>query len=267
MDWPSLAGQGLWAGAGPARRCRAGLSVAVWRGLSPSARWPAESEPAGGSGSRGFGDSPSLPCASFLCQLPALRWEGRVGGPCASGDALRAVPRGWLGEGPAWGVLRPQEPPGSSWPSAVFGSKGPALSRFLARASLRGWRAGRDGHKSELNWDRARTSEVRGKLPPGCLGGRLWGSWGLLCGLLSSSEAGRKRVSGQLGSVSSPSTSSLPLGSQARSGPISALEEGPVPFVLGALASLRSLPAEPAGPVLPSALTLRWRAGCSVVCR
>lgn len=57
----------------------------------------------------------------------------------------------------------------------MLGSKGPALGRFLARASLRGWRAGPDSHKFEANWDLARNFEVGGVVPAGVcvpLGGR-----------------------------------------------------------------------------------------------
>lgn len=142
-----------WAGS--LGRWWAGPEVPSWLasgrawGLSPSARWPAEAEPAGGGGSRGLGDSPSLSCARFLCQLPALRWERRVGDPVPLGMHL-GLPTGMAWGRAGLGRAAASGAPGSSWPAAVFGSKGPALSGFLARASLRGWRVGREATSPSL---------------------------------------------------------------------------------------------------------------------
>lgn len=161
-----------------------------------------------------------LCCASSLCHLPALWWEGRVGGPCTPGDALRAGPRGRAG----CGVLWPREPLRSSRALGQARSQG----RFLARESLPGWWVGLGSHKFKVNWDLASNAEVRGKVPPGVPGWPPLRVSADCCGGLRSYPV--RLASGCWEAFSPTATPQLPASRGAHP------EESPVPFVLGVLA-------------------------------
>lgn len=114
---------------------------------------------------------PPLSCACSLCQLPALWREGRVGGPCVSGDALRAVPQGRAGCGPC-GLRSLLGSPalGHAQLPGLCSEQTPCQDESAGVAGVAG---GAGQPQVHGYWDLAGHLEVRGKRPSGVPGLRL----------------------------------------------------------------------------------------------